>query len=107
MDDEESDRVSRYLYPRPPADVVDAAARAGLRYPAVQTWARSEGVHVVKPLRFRCGHHALTERDPGPVQLIDLHGADGKTYRAGQCRLCGRVFWGILGERPVADYRKR
>jgi hypothetical protein len=52
----------------------------------------STAVHVEKPLRFRCGHHAVTERDTGPVQQLELHGADGKTYRAGQCRSCGRIF---------------
>jgi hypothetical protein len=105
MDDIERDRIDRYLYPGPPADVLDAAARAGLRDPAEQTWSRSEGLHVDKPLRFRCGHHALAERDPGPVPLLDLPGADGKTYRAGQCRSCGRIFWGVKAEPWHADCR--
>ena len=30
------DRIDRYLYSRPPDDVLDAAARAGLRDPAAQ-----------------------------------------------------------------------
>jgi hypothetical protein len=98
MDDIERDRIDRYLYPRPPADVLDVAARAGLRDPANQAWSRSEGLHVEKPQRYRCGHHALTERDPGPVQLLDLNGGDGKTYRVGQCWRCRRVFWGVKGE---------
>jgi hypothetical protein len=105
MDDVERDRIDHYLYPRPPADVLEAAARAGLRDPVRQTWARSEGLHVEKPLRFRCGHHAVTERDPGPVNLLDLHGTDGKTYRAGQCRRCGRIFWGVKGQPWHADCR--
>jgi hypothetical protein len=98
MDDIERDRIDRYLFPRPPQDILDHAAHAGLLDPARQIWVRSEGLHVEKPLRFRCGHHAVTERDPGPVALLDLTGADGKTYRAGQCRLCGRIFWGTRGE---------
>jgi hypothetical protein len=104
MDDVERDRIDRYLYPRPPADVIDSASRVGLRDPSHQTWARSEGLQVEFPLRFRCGHHAVTERDPGPVQLLDLHGADGKTYRVGQCGRCGRVFWGVRGEGPKRCY---
>jgi hypothetical protein len=51
MDDIERDRIDRYLYPRPPADVIGATARAGLRDPTNQMWSWSEGLHVEKPLR--------------------------------------------------------
>jgi hypothetical protein len=93
VDDVEAKRVGRYLYPRPPADVLDVATRAGLRDRAGQDWIRGDGLHVEKTLRFRCGHYAVTERDPGPVALLDVTGADRRIYRVGQCRLCGRVFW--------------
>jgi hypothetical protein len=105
MDEAESDRIDRYLYPRPPADVIDAAALAGLREPGEQTWARSVGLHVERPLRFRCGAHPVRKRDPGPVNLLDLAGTDGKTYRIGQCRLCGRIFWGVKGEPSPTECR--
>jgi hypothetical protein len=36
IDDIERDRIDRYLYSRPPADVIGAAALAGLRDPARQ-----------------------------------------------------------------------
>jgi hypothetical protein len=36
------------------------------------------------------------------VQLLNLAGADGTTYRAGQCGACGRIFWDVKGERFVA-----
>jgi hypothetical protein len=83
MDDIERDRIDRYLFPRPPQDILVGATRAGLRDPDAQMWCRSEGLHVEKPLRFRCGHYAVTERDPGPVALLDLTGADGNVYRVG------------------------
>jgi hypothetical protein len=103
MDDVERDRIDRYLYPRPPADVLDAAARAGLRDPAAQDRMRCPGLSDERPLRFKCGHHNDTERDR-PVVLIELAGLDGKTYRGGKCMRCGRIFWGIRGERPKRRY---
>jgi hypothetical protein len=37
--------------------------------------------------------------------VLDLAAADGKTYRVGQCRRCGRVFWGVKGEPSPAERR--
>jgi hypothetical protein len=104
MDDVERDRIDRYLYPRPPGDVVGAAARAGLRDPEAQDWIRGDGLHVEKPLRFRCGLHGSDTLRDRPVEVLDLNGADGKIYSVGQCRSCGRIFWGVKGERPT-DWR--
>jgi hypothetical protein len=53
------------------------------------------------PSPFRCGgaHRADVEGPivPGPV---DVPGMDGKTYLMAQCPRCGRMFWGIKGEKP-------
>jgi hypothetical protein len=101
VDDIERDRVSRYLYPRPPQDILDEAARAGLRDPAARDWIRCPDLSDETPLRFKCGHHNDTDGDK-PVELLNLVGADGKTYRPGQCRRCGRIFWSMKGERSPA-----
>jgi hypothetical protein len=85
--------------------VIGAAALAGLRDPTIQMWSRSEGLHVVKPLRFWCGHHEVTERDSGPVELLELPGTDRKAYRVGQCRRCGDIFWGVRGEPSPSELR--
>jgi hypothetical protein len=52
MDDTERDRIELIFYPRPPEDVIAGAARRGLNAPAEQTWVRSEGLHVERPLRL-------------------------------------------------------
>jgi hypothetical protein len=104
VDDAESVRIERYLYPRPPADVLAEAARAGLRNPAAQDWIRGDDLHAERPVRFKCGLHGGDTLRDRPVEVLNLDGADGKSYRVGQCRRCGRVFWGIKGERPKRRY---
>ena len=94
MDEAERRRIDEHIYPRPPADILDGAARAGLRDPSEQMWIRG-GLSDERPRTFRCGFHTGATRDPGPVPVIDLTGLDGKTYRVGQCRRCGRIFWGV------------
>jgi hypothetical protein len=61
-------------------------------------------VHVEKPLRFQCGLHGSDTLRDRPVELLDLAGANGKTYCVGQRQRCGRINWGVQGERPV-DWR--
>jgi hypothetical protein len=65
-----------------------------------------------RPFRFSlcgtgtwCGLHGSETLRDWAVELLDLTGADGKTYRAGQCQRCSRVFWGIHGEPWHADCR--
>jgi hypothetical protein len=99
MDDEARQRLQRPNFPRPPDDVIDEAHLAGFLTPHEQTWIRGDGLHVGRPAQFRCGFHNETWNDP-PVEVADLPGRDGKIYRAGQCLRCGRIFWGVLGERP-------
>ena len=93
-------RVQRYFYPRPPEEVIDTCILWGFRKPEDQTWILAIDLHIERPREFRCGFHRLMIRDPSPVEVVDLAGMDGKTYRVGQCRRCGRVFGGVKGERP-------
>jgi hypothetical protein len=105
MDDEAHQRLQRHIFPRPPNDVIDSAALAGFREPEKQTWIHGDDFHADQPRRFRCGFHGADARNPGPVEIVELVGVDGKTYRAGQCKLCGSIFWGVRGERPAAERR--
>jgi hypothetical protein len=101
MDDAERDRMERYLYPRPPADVLEAAARAGLRDPAAQGRIWGDDLHAERPMRFKCGLHGGDTLRDRPVEVLDLAGADGNSYRVGQCARCGSIFWGVKGEKPT------
>jgi hypothetical protein len=100
MDDEASRRLQRHIYPRPPEDVVDEAILRGFHKPEDQEWLRGDDLHADKPLPFLCGFHADT-RNERPVAVVDLDGLDGRTYRVGQCPRCGRIFWGVKGERQL------
>jgi hypothetical protein len=96
LDEAERQRVERHIYPRPPEDVIDSAILWGFRKPEDQNWLRGDELHVDQPQPFLCGFHADTRNDR-PIVVADL---DGKTYRVGQCRRCGRVFWGLKAASP-------
>jgi hypothetical protein len=96
MDDEARQRLQRHIYPRPPEDVIDEAILRSLRKPEEQDWHRGDDLHADKPMPFSCGFHNDTRYDR-PLEMVDLDGLDGKTYRVGQCPRCGRMFWGVKG----------
>jgi hypothetical protein len=99
MNADERRRLQEHVYPRPPEDVIDEAILRGFCKPEDQDWLRSEGLQADQPTTFRCGFHSGLV-NYGPVPVADLQGLDGKTYRVGQCDRCGRIFWGVRGERP-------
>jgi hypothetical protein len=100
MRDAERLRIQSHFYPRPPEEVIDACILWGFRKPEDRTWILAIDLRAVRPREFRRGFHRPTYRDLGPVEVVDLAGMDGKTYRVGQCDRCGRMFWGVKGERP-------
>jgi hypothetical protein len=106
MRDAERLRVQRHFYPRPPEEVIDTCILWAFRKPEDQEWILGIGLDAERPRQFRCGHHRPTRRDPGPVEVVDLPGMDGRTYRVGQCPRCGRIFWGVKGERPNTGRRE-
>src|ERR1700736_1346554 len=99
MEDDERRRLQRHVYPRPPEDVIDEAILRGFVRPEDQDWHRSDDLHTADPRPFRCGFHRPDVEGPGPIIVADLPGLAGKTYRVGQCPKCGRIFWGVRGER--------
>jgi hypothetical protein len=98
VDEVEGRRFERHFYPRPSEDVIDVANLRGFHNPEDQQWLRGDDLHVDQPRPFLCGFHADTRNDR-PISEVDLDGLDGKVYRVGQCRQCGRMFWGVKGER--------
>jgi hypothetical protein len=98
VDEEESRRLEQHIYPRPPADIIDIAILRGFRKPEEQHWLRCPDFHTDRPMPFRCGFHN-DARDDAPVPAVEPDGIDGKTYRVGQCRRCGRMFWGVKGDK--------
>jgi hypothetical protein len=106
MRDVERRRLQEHVFPRPPEDVIDEAILRGFRKPEDQQWILGIGLDLDDPREFRCGFHSPTCRDHGPVEITDLPGMDGKTYRVGQCSRCGRMFWGVKGEWPNAGRRE-
>jgi hypothetical protein len=95
MRDEERLRVQRHFFPRPPEEVIDTCILWGFRKPEDQDWILAIDLYLEQPRQFRCGFHRPTNRDPGLVEVVNLGGMDGKTYRVGQCSRCGRMFWGV------------
>jgi hypothetical protein len=101
MDENERRRVQQHIYPRPPEEVIDTCVLWSYRQPEDQDWIRCGDFHTDAPETFRCGgpHRADVE---GPLVAgpADVPGMDGKTYQVAQCPGCGRMFWGVKGEKP-------
>jgi hypothetical protein len=101
VDEEESRRLEQHIYPRPPEDIIDRDILRGFRKPEDRLRIRCPDFHTDRLIPFRCGCHNYARDDP-PVPVVELKGIDGKTYRVGQCRRCGRMFWGVKGDKsPV------